>query len=77
MDNLRYIFDVKSEKAIFYQSGEFLFPIGGNKAVYWMDGDYVFPVGAAQISFWILGNELFGHLGNGELTRDPVYYIGD
>ncbi|MDM9628236.1 hypothetical protein QTL95_20285 [Rhizobium sp. S152] len=77
MDNLRYIFDSVSEKAIFYQSGDFLFPIGGNKAAYWIDGEYVFPVGAPEIAFWVMGNELFRHLGNGELTREPVYYIGD
>ncbi len=74
---LRYVFDFHSEKAAFYQCGEFLFPIDGSKAEHWIDGEYVFSVRTLEITFWILGNQMFGHLGNGELTRAPVYYFGD
>jgi hypothetical protein len=72
-----YIFDHKSEKAVFYRSGKFLFPIDGTKAEHWIDGDYVFSVATRKITYWILGHDFYGHMGNGELTREPVFYFGD
>ena len=77
MAKTRYIFDHRSEKAVLYQAGKFLFPIGGSKAEHWVDGDYVFSLATQKITHWILGRDLYGHLGNGELTRDPVFYFGE
>ena len=59
-----------------YQAGDHLYPIAGNTAEHWVSGDYIFCLNTQKISFWILGNDVYGHLGSGELTREPIYYFG-
>lgn len=54
-----------------------MFPIGGSKAEHWIDGDYVFSLTTQKITYWILGQDLYGHIGNGELTREPLFYFGE
>lgn len=76
MSEERYLFDSKSHKAVMYQAGDHLYPIAGNKAEHWVSGDYIFCLRTQKISFWILGNDVYGHLGSGELTREPIYYFG-
>ncbi|WP_018897298.1 hypothetical protein [Rhizobium sp. 2MFCol3.1] len=75
MADERYLYDSKSHKAVMYQAGEHLFSLSGSKAEHWISGDYIFSMETQAISFWILGNDVYGHVGNGELTRDPIYYF--
>ncbi|KQV64568.1 hypothetical protein [Rhizobium sp. Root1220] len=72
----RYLYDYRSHKAVMYQAGEHLYPISGNKAQHWVSGDYIFSMETQSITYWMLGNDVYGHIGNGELTREPIYYFG-
>ncbi|MDM9621658.1 hypothetical protein A6U87_23345 [Rhizobium sp. AC44/96] len=77
MSGERYLYDYKSHKAVMYQAGDALYPMSSSKSEHWISGDYIFCSNTKTISFWILGNDVYGHLGRGELTREPVYYFGD
>ncbi|XKM43623.1 hypothetical protein A4U53_039450 (plasmid) [Rhizobium ruizarguesonis] len=73
----RYLYDCASDRAVFYEAENFLFPLASSDAAFRVDGDYVFCMKTERIAFWILGKQLYGHIENGELTRDPVYHYGD
>ncbi|WP_087006374.1 hypothetical protein [Rhizobium sullae] len=73
----RYLYDCESDRAVFYEAGDYLFPLSSSAATYWRDGDYVFCMRTEAIAFWILGKQLYRHIGQGELTREPIYYYGD
>ncbi|WP_160008319.1 hypothetical protein [Rhizobium sp. 18055] len=76
MADERYLYDSNSHKAVMYQAGEHLYPISGSKAQHWVSGDYIFSMETQAITYWILGKDVYGHIGNGELTREPIYYFG-
>ncbi len=76
MGDTCYIFDYSSDRAVLYQRGKYIYPIASDVAEHWVDGDYVFCLKTQKITFWILGEHLYGHIGNGELTREPLYYFG-
>jgi hypothetical protein len=73
----RYLYDYSSHRAVMYEVGDYLYPLSGNKAEHWISGDYIFCMKTQAISFWILGKDVYGHVGHGELTRQPLYYFGD
>lgn len=77
MPGERYLYDFKSQKAVLYQRGEYLYPLYGGSAEHWVSGDYAFCLTTQRITYWILGKDVYGHLGNGELTREPVFCYGD
>jgi len=73
----RYIYDCASERAVFYETDNYVYPLASSEVAYRVDGDYLFCVKTERIAFWILGKQLYGHIGNGELTRVPTYHYGD